>query len=128
MKIILAFLLVFAGVALAQDASVSTTTTMVSATPGVAPVVTVPAGTTPLTLSGGLVKWVADHGGPQAAILFLIFSVFTGLSAARQILYKYDGINPGDPIPADMKGLTLVNKICVFLGGILDFMTGNTKH
>ena len=78
--------------------------------------------------NGGIAGWVALHGGFQAAILLLVFSAFTLLSAIREVLYAYDGVAKGEPIPAQFKGLTLINKVCVILGKVLDFMQGNSAH
>lgn len=78
--------------------------------------------------SSGVGGWLALHGGFTAAIILIVFSAFTVVSAIREILLKYDGVAPGAPIPPGLTGLTLVNKICVILGKILDFMQGNTAH
>lgn len=77
---------------------------------------------------GGIMGWVTAHGGIQAAALMLVFSAFTLLSAVRTVLLKYDGLDLGQPIPADYKGLTLVNKLCLLGGNVIDFLTGNTQH
>ncbi len=77
---------------------------------------------------GGIAGWIALHGGFSAAILLLVFSAQTAMSALREILYKYDGVEKGQDIPPSMVGLTQVNKICVILGKILDFMQGNVAH
>jgi hypothetical protein len=76
----------------------------------------------------GVMGWIESHGGFQAAVLLLVFSMMTLLSALRKVLYSYDGVNEGDPIPPEYKGLTTVNKICVVGGTVLDFIQGNIKH
>lgn len=78
--------------------------------------------------ASGIVGWVQSQGGPAAAVMFIVFATFTMLSALRQVLYKYDGIAPGADIPPADKALTGVNKACIILGNVLDFITGNTKH
>lgn len=76
----------------------------------------------------GVMGWIESHGGFQAAVLLLVSSFNTILSALRIVLKKFDGVAEGDPIPADKKALTLVNKLCIILGQILDFSMGNVKH
>lgn len=76
----------------------------------------------------GLKGWIESHGGFQAAVLLLIGSAFTILSAFRVVLYKYDGVAPGASIPVGYVGLTKLNMICVVLGHVVDFMTGNVAH
>lgn len=78
--------------------------------------------------NGGIAGWIALHGGFQAAILLLVFSAFTFLSAVREILYKFDGVEKGQPIPTGYVGLTWVNRICVISGKVLDFLQGNVAH
>lgn len=78
--------------------------------------------------NGGIAGWIALHGGFQAAILLLVFSAFTFLSAVREILYKFDGVEKGQPIPTGYVGLTWVNRVCVILGKVLDFLQGNVAH
>lgn len=67
-------------------------------------------------------------GGLISIILLVAFSANTMLTALRTVLLKYDGVAPGSDIPADDKALTLVNKICIVLGSILDFLMSNPQH
>lgn len=89
-------------------------------TPSVVATAVVPA--------NGVMEWVTAHGGFQSAVLLLVMSAFTLLSAVRQVLSNLDGVAPGAEIPAGMQGLTMLNKICVVLGQVVDFMQGNVKH
>lgn len=81
-----------------------------------------------LQASGGVSQLIANHGGYQASAVLLVFSVMTMLSALRTVLLKFDGIKDGEPIPADKTVLTKVNIVCIYLGHILDFLTGNVQH
>jgi hypothetical protein len=126
MKILMAGLFfsisfMFINLCLAQDAAVVAPAQVTTADPLV--VAAVDEGS-----KGGIMGWIALHGGFQAAILMLVFSAFTLLSAVREVLYKFDGVAKGDPIPAKYQGLNLVNKLCLIFGKILDFMSGNTAH
>lgn len=85
------------------------------------PIIAVPS-------SGGILGWITDHGGYQAAILLLVGSAMAVLSAIRTVLSNFDGVAPGAAIPSNLQGLTLVNKICVILGQIIDFLQGNVQH
>lgn len=76
----------------------------------------------------GVMAWVESHGGFQGAVLLLVFTAMTLLSALRAVLKKWDGINEGDAIPADNKVLTLLNKICMVLGTVIDYVQGNVQH
>jgi hypothetical protein len=118
MKLIFALILVCASFAFAQE--------MTPVAPAVvaasAPIAVIAAPAT------GILGWIQAHGGFQAAILFIVMSTFTALSALRKILYAYDGVKEGDTIPADKTTLTTVNKICLVLGSVVDFIQGNTKH
>ena len=76
----------------------------------------------------GVMAWVESHGGFQGAVLLLVFTAMTMLSALRAVLKKWDGINEGDAIPADNKALTLLNKICMVLGTVIDYVQGNVQH
>ena len=66
--------------------------------------------------------------GLVATVLFLVFGANIILSAVRKVLYKYDGVKEGDTIPLSDSCLSLVNKVCLILGQILDFLGSNTKH
>jgi|SRR6185369_11535229 len=61
-------------------------------------------------------------------IILAVFGLNAILSAVRDILKKFDGVGPGDQIPADKGSLTIVNKVCLFLGKALDYLQGNTQH
>lgn len=76
----------------------------------------------------GVMAWVESHGGFQGAVLLLVFSAMTLLSALRAVLKKWDGIAEGDAIPADNKSLTLLNKVCMVLGTVIDYVQGNLQH
>jgi len=78
--------------------------------------------------ASGIMGWITAHGGFQASVLLLVGSAMAVLSGVRQLLYNFDGVAPGAAIPADMTGLTLVNKICVIMGKIVDYITGNVAH
>lgn len=74
---------------------------------------------------GGLVQ---SKGGLVAFITLCVLSLNALMSGVRLMLLKWDGVNPGDPIPADDKALTVVNKICIVAGQIMDFFGQNTQH
>lgn len=76
----------------------------------------------------GVMGWINAHGGFQAAVLLLVGSAFCILSAIRQVLLNFDGVGPGQDIPADQKALTILNKVCLALGKVIDFIQGNVKH
>lgn len=76
----------------------------------------------------GILGWIAAHGGFQAAVLLVAGGAMALLSGVRQVLLIYDGVAPGAEIPAGMAGLSLVNKVCVILGQVIDFLQGNVKH
>lgn len=98
---------------------------MAQTPPSAAPaIVAAPA----VAIPSGIMGWITAHGGFQAAVLLLVGSAFSMLSAVRQVLANFDGVAPGAAIPAGMAGLSLVNKICVILGQVVDFMTGNVQH
>lgn len=78
--------------------------------------------------STGIMGWINSKGGFVAAVFLIVTSAFTLLSAVRMVLYKFDGVAPGADIPANLVGLTWVNKICVVLGKLVDMLTGNVAH
>ena len=78
--------------------------------------------------ANGMMTWIAAHGGFQASVLMLVTFLFSILSAVRLLLLKLDGVEPGAEIPADKSGLSALNKACIVLGQIIDFVQGNTKH
>lgn len=61
------------------------------------------------------------------AILY-VFAFNTFLSALNTVMKKFDGVNPGDQIPAGFTGLKIVNATCAALGKILDWVQGNVQH
>lgn len=76
--------------------------------------------------AAGIMGWVNAHGGFQAAVLLLVGSAFAILSAIRQVLLAFDGVGPGaTSVPP---GLTVLNKVCLFLGKVIDFLQGNIQH
>lgn len=102
---------------------------MAQATVTPAPVLPGPAIVAPVVQSGGgILGWVAAHGGFQAAILLVVGAAMTLLSAFRSVLAAYDGVAQGAAIPENMVGLTKLNKICLILGKIVDFLQGNVQH
>lgn len=86
-----------------------------------------PADAVPVEATG-ILAWIAKHIGSQSAILVLMGAAMSILSGIRQILAFYDGVAPGAAIPAGMVGLSAVNKICLILGKVVDFLTGNIAH
>lgn len=120
MKLILATAIfaasfMFINLALAQDQAPMQVTT---ADPLVVSAVT----------NGGISGWIALHGGFQAAILLLVFSAFAFLSAVREVAYKYDGVEKGQPIPPQYVGLSKINVAWLVVGKVLDFLQGNVAH
>lgn len=73
-------------------------------------------------------NFVEAHGGLVATLVLLVFAAQALLTALRTVLLKFDGIAEGQDIPPANTTLTLVNKICIVLGTILDFLQGNAKH
>jgi hypothetical protein len=82
----------------------------------------------PPAAQSGVMAWVESHGGFQAAVLMLVSGFLGILSAVRMLLYKLDGVAQGSSIPVDYKGLTVLNKVCLVLGSVVDFFTGNMAH
>lgn len=77
----------------------------------------------------GIMGWVVAHGGLQAAILMLLVCANTAISAVRTICYKYDGLDLTDDVdPEKYKTLTVVNKIALVVGKLLDIVGSNTQH
>jgi hypothetical protein len=77
--------------------------------------------------STGVGGFVANHGGLQGLILLLVFSSNAILSALRNVVKKFEGVE-GEEIPADKVALTLLNKAAILTGKVLDYMTANVKH
>jgi hypothetical protein len=107
MKFIVSFLLLLIGCfAMAQ-------------VPAPAPVSPVPS---------GIMGWVTAHGGFQGAVILLVYMANSILTGLRNAAAKYDGVNPGDAAPADASKLNLLNKVCLVLGKVLDYVLGNPQH
>src|SRR6266403_1539385 len=70
-------------------------------------------------------SWLEAHGGMMAVVVAVMLGLNAILSGLRDLLYFLDGVPKGAPIPANYTGLTLVNKICLWLGKILDYVQGN---
>lgn len=94
-----------------------------AASPVVAAVVAAPP-----AASGGIWGWVVSHGGLQASILMLVACFNILVSALRDVLYKVDGVNLAPGAPVDSSKLTLLNKLALVSGQILDWMTANIQH
>ena len=70
---------------------------------------------------------ISDAVYIKAGLFF--YSANCVLTAIRQILSKFDGIDPVKPLPADApKSLTVVNKLCILVGKAVDFIIGNPAH
>lgn len=121
---VMLFVFAWSFIALAQVAPSASPVVAVVAQ-SAAPVIAAAPAIVPVS---GIMGWIAAHGGFQGAVLILVSSFLALLSAIRQVLYNFDGVAPGAPIPVDKSALTLVNKICLILGQVVDFMSGNTKH
>jgi len=73
-------------------------------------------------------SWLQAHGGMMAVAVAAMLGLNAVLSGVRDLLYFYDGVAKGAAIPAQYTGLTTVNKICIWLGKILDYVQGNVAH
>lgn len=117
-------------IAVAQVASPSPAVVAVAAP---AKVADVPNGTPIVaTVNGpaksGVMAWVESKGGFQLAVLMLMMSAMAILSGFRVALYKYDGLDMSQPVPEQFKTLTRINKICYYVGIVVDFLQGNPQH
>lgn len=74
------------------------------------------------------VGFIAAHGGLQASLILLVLVLNIVLSAVRDVLASLDGVPKGGVIPEDKAALSLVNKVCIFLGKIIDYVQGNVQH
>ena len=61
-----------------------------------------------------------------AKIVFGIYALNSILSSLRAIAAKYDGIQPGEQKPSEAQNF--LNKLCMALGKVLDFIQGNVQH
>src|SRR5579884_1197197 len=73
----------------------------------------------------GLAGLVNSKGGLVAFVTLCVLCLNMIMSSVRLMLYKWDGINPGDQVPANATALTFVNKVCIVLGNIVDFFGQN---
>lgn len=76
----------------------------------------------------GLMGWIAAHGGLQLSVLMLVGCFNIACSAIREILAKLDGVDLSKDIPAGEKSLTLLNKLALWSGKILDYVGNNVQH
>ena len=113
------FIICWSFISMAQSAS---------PVPASSPVAVISAPSAAPAAGSGVMGWISAHGGFQAAVLLLVFSANAILSAVRDVMKKWDGINPGDAIPAANTKLTLVNRICMILGQVIDYVQGNVQH
>jgi hypothetical protein len=67
-------------------------------------------------------------GSIYGKVFLGVFALNAILSALRDIVAKYDGVNPGDQAPAGDTSLNLLQKACGIVGKILDFIQGNVQH
>lgn len=118
MKFLVPLLALFGVAALAQ-----TGTPVPTATPS-----TVAAVTTAVVASGGILGWIALHGGFMAVVVAIVMMANAVLSAVRDFVAWLDGVPQGAPIPANYAGLTKLNVACVWIGKILDYVQGNAAH
>jgi hypothetical protein len=82
----------------------------------------------PVPAPSGVAGVVASKGGIVGLIIAVMLSMNILMSGARAALAKWDGVDLGQPIPDQYKGLTLINKICLVLGKGVDFITSNLPH
>jgi len=78
--------------------------------------------------SGGVMLWIALHGGLLAVVMSCAMLGNAILSAIRDFLCWIDGIPKGGVIPANYAGLTKVNIAAIWLGKIVDYLTANVQH
>lgn len=96
--------------------------------PAAAPAAVAPAIVASSSFLSGIWGWLNAHGGPVAAVLLLVGSFNALCSVIRDQLAKYDGVDLTKPIDPQYATLTLVNKICLWSGRILDLVNANTQH
>lgn len=82
----------------------------------------------PVVAQGGFWGWVMAHGGLQASVLLLVACFNIVVTAARDVLCKVDGVNLANGVPPDKTKLTLLNKIALASGTVLDWLTANIQH
>lgn len=81
----------------------------------------------PVTTSA-LSTFINSHGGMSSSIILVLMCMNSLLSALRDICARFDGVNPGDAAPVGDTKLTVLNKVCLILGKILDYVTANVQH
>ena len=77
--------------------------------------------------SMSLGDYIKSHGLPASAIMLLL-CLNAILSGLRDLCAKLDGVKPGDAAPAGDVKLSMLNKACLILGKILDYLTANVQH
>lgn len=77
---------------------------------------------------GPVSNFIASHGGFYLTALLLAGCANSVLSAIRDVLAALDGVPKGGVIPEDKKALTAVNRICIALGKVIDYVQGNVQH
>lgn len=78
--------------------------------------------------SGGIMSWLAAHGGLMAVVSGCAMFMNAILCGVRNLLLFLDGVKPGDVIPPNFAGLTKLNIACIYLGKILDYLMANPQH
>lgn len=110
--LVLSFCLLFIGVTLLAQSSPP---------PAAPPAASVAA---PSPASG----FLAHTGGIAGAVSFIVFGMFTLLSAIRLVIAKYDGVNPGENKSDPDAKLTFLNVALIWLGKAMDLFMGNPQH
>lgn len=73
-------------------------------------------------------NFLVQTGGLIGAVSFIVFGLFTLLSAIRMVVAKYDGVAPGSNTPAPDAKLTFLNTALIWLGKAMDMVMGNVQH
>lgn len=91
-------------------------------------------------LAGGFLFSICAHADNPASAVgisdaayvkmgFIVYALNTVMTGVRNILAKYDGIDPTTVLPANApSNLTFMNKVCVLLGKAMDFIMANPAH
>lgn len=98
----------------------------VSPTTAVAPTAAVVSAPSAPALSVG--GFIQSHGGVQPSIILILLCLNSILSALRDICARLDGVKPGDAAPVGDAKLSMLNKACLVLGKVLDYVMGNPQH
>lgn len=109
---LVAFVLAYSMLAIAQ---------VPAASPAAVAVVAAPAA------PSGLAGMVNSKGGLIAFVMLCLVCLNGVMSAVRLAMYKWDGVDLSADVSAN-KPLTVINKICLISGKILDFFGNNTQH